>query len=166
MLKTYYPEVDFRLYMWYIGGYTLGQHYETFTSGGYANIFSVAENTTSWTNYSKNKTMAWVLQNFNFDLVCMQEYFNYKTSYEEATDWNLCRDYIVSNYTGGNALEFISLFHAPLRKDGYDVHEVYKNTEAGNALILQSTISDDVIPNGIAVYRALDTDLNNLGDLE
>ena len=166
MLKTYYPEVDFKLYMWYIGGYTLGQHYETFTSGGYANIFSVAENTTSWTNYSKNKTMAWVLQNFNFDLVCMQEYFNYKTSYEEATDWNLCRDYIVSNYKGGNALEFISLFHAPLRKDGYDVHEVYKNTEAGNALILQSTISDDVIPNGIAVYRALDTDLNNLGDLK
>lgn len=165
MLKTYYPEVDFKLYMWYIGGYTLGQHYSTFTSGGYANIFSVAENTTSWTNYSKNKTMAWVLQNYTFDIVCMQEYFNYKTSYDEATDWNLCRDFIVSNYKGGNALEFISLFHAPLRKDGYDVHEVYKNTEEGNALILKTTISEDVIPNGIAVYRALDTDLNSLGDL-
>ena len=165
MLKTYYPEVDFKLYMWYIGGYTLGQHYSTFTSGGYANIFSVAENTTSWTNYSKNKTMAWVLQNYTFDIVCMQEYFNYKTSYKEATDWNLCRDFIVSNYKGGNALEFISLFHAPLRKDGYDVNEIYKNTEEGNALILKTTISEDVIPNGIAVYRALDTDLNSLGDL-
>lgn len=165
MLKTYYPEVDFKLYMWYTGGYTLGQHYETFTSGGYANIFSVAENTASWTNYSKNKTMAWVLQNFNFDLVCMQEYFNYKTSYEDCTDWNNCRNYIRTNYKGGNALEFISLFHAPLRKDDYDVNEVYKRTEDGNALILQETISQDIIPNGIAVYRALDTDLNSLGDL-
>ena len=31
-------------------------------------------------------------------------------------------------------------------------------------MILQSTISQDMIPNGIAVYRALDTELNSLGD--
>ena len=166
MLKTYYPEVDFKIYMWYTGGYTLGQHYETFTSGGYANIFSVAENSVSWNNFSKNKTMAQVLSSYTFDIVCMQEYFNYKEEYTSASDWNLCRDYIVSNYKGGNALEFISLFHAPLRKDGYDVNEVYSRTEDGNALILQTTISEDMIPNGIAVYRALSTDLNNLGDLK
>ena len=165
ILKTYYPEIDFHIYMWYIGGKTLGDHYSNFTSSGKADIFSVAENSPSWTNYSKNTTMANVLLTYKFDIVCMQEYFNYKTSYENCTDWNNCRDYIRTNYKGGNALEFISLFHAPLRKDGYDVHEVYKRTEAGNALILQSTISDDLIPNGIAVYRALETDLNNLGDL-
>lgn len=165
MLKTYYPEVDFRIYMWYIGGSTLGGHYSTFTSGGKAEIFSVAENTASWTNYNKSKTMASVLSTFKFDLVSMQEYFNYKKEYAEVTDWNNCRDYIVSNYKGGNALEFVSLFHAPLRKDGYDVHEVYSRVEAGNALILKETISQDMIPNGIAVYRALETDLNNLGDL-
>ena len=165
MLKTYYPEVDFRIYMWYIGGSTLAGHYNNFTSSGKAEIFSVAENTASWTNYSKSKTMASVLSTYTFDIVCMQEYFNYKSSYEETTDWNNCRDYILTNYKGGNALEFISLFHAPLRKDGYDVNEVYAKTEAGNALILQTTISEDMIPNGIAVYRALGTDLNNLGDL-
>ena len=165
MLKNYYPEINFRIYMWYIGGKTLGDHYSNFTSSGKADIFSVSENSPSWTNYSKNTTMASVLSTYKFNIVCMQEYFNYKTSYENCADWNNCRDYIRTNYKGGNALEFISLFHAPLRKDGYDVHEVYERTEAGNALILQSTISDDIIPNGIAVYRALETDLNNLGDL-
>lgn len=165
MLKTYYSEVDFKIYMWYIGGKTLADHYTTFTSGGKAEIFSVAENSASWTNGSNNTTMQSVLSTYKFDIVCMQEYFNYKTSYENCADWNNCRDYITANYKGGNALEFISLFHAPLRKDGYDVNAVYKRTEDGNALILKETISQDLIPNGIAVYRALDTELNSLGDL-
>jgi hypothetical protein len=94
----------------------------------------------------------------------MQEYFNYKTSYTDCTDWNNCHDYIVENYKGGNELKFISLFHAPLRKSGYNVNEVYERTKAGNALILQSTVSEDILPCGVAVYNALSTDLNNLGD--
>ena len=166
MLKNYYPEIDFKIYMWYIGGYTLGQQYENFTSNGKANIFSVAENRESWTNYSKSKSMSSVLSTYSFDIVCMQEYFNYKSGYSDVTDWNNCRDYIVSKYKGGNELEFISLFHAPLRKAGYDVDEVYARTEAGNALILQATDTKDMIPNGIAVYRALQTDLDTLGDLQ
>lgn len=161
MLKTYYPEVDFKIYMWYIGGYTLAKHYSTFTSNGKAEIFSVAENSAAWTNFSKSKTMAEVLRTYAFDIVCMQEYFNYKTEYADAADWNNCRDYIVSNYKGGNALEFVSLFHAPLRSKA---DEVFAMTESGNALILQTTVSQDMIPNGIAVYRALSTDLNTLGD--
>ena len=165
MLKNYYPEVDFKIYMWYIGGKTLADHYSTFTSSGKAEIFSVAENSESWTNYNSSKTMASVLSTYTFDVVCMQEYFNYKSSYENCNDWNNCRDYILKNYKGGNALKFISLFHAPLRKEGVDVNEVYKRTEEGNALILQTTISEDIIPMGIAVYRALETELNTLGDM-
>ena len=164
MLKNYYPEVDFRIYMWYTGGYTLAQHYSTFTSGGKAGIFSVAENSETWTNYNSNKTMANVLSTYTFDIVCMQEYFNVKTEYTDATDWNNCKDYIVSNYKGGNALEFISLFHAPWRRDQDDTDGVYEMTEYGNGLILQTTISQDMIPNGIAVYRALSTELDSLGD--
>ena len=164
MLKNYYPEVDFKIYMWYIGGKTLGDHYANFTSGGKADIFSVAENSQSWTNHNKTKTMASVLSTYKFDVVCMQEYFNYKESYVNCDDWNNCRDYILKNYKGGNALKFISLFHAPLRKDGYNVDDVYKRTEEGNALILQTTVSEDIIPMGIAVYRALETELNTLGD--
>lgn len=166
MLKTYYPEVDFKIYMWYIGGYTLGQHYETFKSGGKAGVFSVAENSKSWTNYSSTtgKTMAQVLSLYKFDVVCMQEYFNVKTEYTDATDWNNCRDYIVKNYKGGNALEFVSLFHAPWRRDKDDVDATFDMTTLGNELILKETISQDMIPNGIAVYRALSTDLDSLGD--
>lgn len=165
MLKNYYPDVDFKIYMWYIGGKTMGQHYSTFTSSGVADIFSVAENRESWINYSKSRTMASVLATYKFDIVCMQEYFNYKTSYTDCTDWNNCKEYILNNYMGGNDLKFISLFHAPLRKDGYDVNEVYERTKAGNALILKTTVAEDVIPFGIAVYNALGTDLNTLGDL-
>ena len=167
MLKNYYPEVNFKIYMWYIGGYTMGQQYTNFTSSGVADIFSVAENSEKWTNYSKSKSMAGVLANYKFDIVCMQEYFNYKTSYTDCADWNNCRNYIVNNYKGGNDLKFISLFHAPLRKEGAaaDVHTVYQRTADGNALIYKTTVSEDMIPFGIAVYNALKTDLKNLGDL-
>lgn len=163
MLKNYYPEVDFKIYMWYIGGYTLEQQYDVFTSNGKANIFSVAENSQSWTNFNKSKTMASVLSTYKFDIVCMQEYFKLEKE-DFITDWNDCYDYIKSNYTGGNDLEFISLFHAPMRGSNYDVDQIYKRTEDGNTLILQTTDTKDMIPNGIAVYRALQTDLNTLGD--
>lgn len=164
MLKNYYPEVNFKIYMWYMGGYTLEQQYSLFTTSGVADIFSVADNNESWTNYSKSKTMAEVLSAYRFDIVCMQEYFNYKTSYTDCKDWNNCRNYILEHYKGSNELEFISLLHAPLRKAGYNVHDVYNRTKNGNALILQTTVSDDLIPFGIAVYNALETDLNTLGD--
>ena len=165
MLKNYYPEVDFKFYMWYIGGYTLEQQYDVFSSNGKADIFSVAENSQSWTNFNKSKTMASVLSTYKFDIVCMQEYFKLQKE-DFITDWNDCYDYIKSNYTGGNDLEFISLFHAPMRGSSYDVDQIYKRTEDGNALILKTTNAQDMIPNGIAVYRALQTDLNTLGDAQ
>ncbi len=169
MLKNYYPEVTFNIYMWYRGGNTLEQQYSNFTnSSGTAEIFSVAENSESWTNYRNSIKMASVLSTYKFDIVCMQEYFNYKTSYTNCTDWNNCKNYIVNNYKGGNTLKFMSLLHAPLRKEGAaaDVHEVYERTKEGNAKILKETVSEDLIPFGIAVYNALKTDLNNLGDLK
>ncbi|MBO5875003.1 MAG: hypothetical protein J6Q20_00585 [Alistipes sp.] len=161
MLKNYYSDINFNIYMWYIGGKTMGNHYSTFTSSGVADIFSVAENSESWTNYKNSKTMADVLSTYTFDIVCLQEYFNYKTSYTDCRDWNYCRNYILKNYKGGNELKFISLFHAPLRSN---LEEVYSRTKAGNALIYKSTVSQDMIPFGIAVYNALKTDLKNLGD--
>ena len=165
ILKNYYPEVDFKIYMWYMPGKTLADHYSTFASSGTANVFAVAENSESWTNYKSSKTMKSVLADYKFDVVSMQEYFNYKSSYEDCTDWNNCHNYIVNNYKGDNELKFVSLFHAPLRKSGYNVNDVYKMTKTGNALILKSTASEGLIPTGMAVYNALSTDLNNLGDI-
>lgn len=163
MLKTYYPEISFKFYMWYNGGYTLAQQYEKFINDQTAGIFSVAENVASWTNFNSSKTMQQILSTYTFDIVCMQEYFNYKSSYTDAdlADWNNCRDYIRSHYTGGNGLEFISLFHAPLRASYESVEAM---TEHGNALILQKTISQDMIPIGMAVYNAMSTSLDALGD--
>ena len=163
LLKTYYPEVKFRFYMWYNGGFTLDEHYEYFMNDTACDIFSVCENGASWTNYNSSKKMSEILSSYTFDVVCMQEYFNYKTSYTEddLIDWNNCKDYITSHYTGGNPLEFISLFHAPKRSDSTTI---FNRTVEGNNLILQNTIAQDMIPNGIAVYRALSTDLANLGD--
>ena len=163
MLKTYYPEISFKFYMWYNGGYTLAQQYEKFINDNTASIFSVAENVASWTNFNSSKTMQQILSTYTFDIVCMQEYFNYKSSYTDAdlADWNNCRDYIRSHYTGGNGIEFISLFHAPLRASYESIEAM---TEHGNALILQKTISQDMIPIGMAVYNAMSTSLDSLGD--
>ena len=163
MLMEYYPEVDFKFYMWYNGGYTLAQQYTKFQNNSTCEIFSVAENSKSWTNFNNSVNMSYILSHYKFDIVCMQEYFNYKASYTEAdlVDWNNCRDYVVSHYTGGNSLEFVSLFHAPKRDNAASIFNI---TESGNALILQKTIAQDMIPNGIAVYRALSTSLDSLGD--
>lgn len=163
LLKNYYSEVSFRFYMWYNGGYTLAQQYSKFSADTACEIFSVAENSASWTNYNSTVKMSSVLSAYTFDIVCLQEYFNYKSSYSvsDLADWNNCIDYIQSNYTGGNALEFISLFHAPLRSSA---DTVFTRTKGGNAMILQDTIAQDMIPTGIAVYRALSTDLDALGD--
>lgn len=161
LLKEYYKdEINFKIYMWYCGGYTLAEHYQRFTSDSSCDIFSVAENKSSWSN--SHKTMSKILSTYKFDIVCMQEYFNYKENYEieDLTDWNNCRDYIINNYTGGNALKFISLLHAPKRSDATNI---FNRTVAGNNLILKETISEDIIPIGTAVYRALSTELDSLG---
>ena len=168
VLRHYYPEVKFRFYMWYMGGHTLAEHYQTFTNNQTCSIFSVADNTDAWTNYTNSITMESILETYEFDIVCMQGYYNYtpETNPAESTDnitaWNNCQNYILSNYTGGNSLEFISLFHAPLRSDA---DTVYARTKEWNAKFLQETIAQDMLPNGIAVYRALSTTLDNLGDM-
>ena len=163
MLRTFYPDIDFHLYMWYNGGKTLAQQYEYFENDTACEVFSVAENAASWTNYSNSVKMSSILTTYKFDVVCMQEYFNYKSSYtaSDLDDWNDCMNYIAGNYTGGNGLEFITLFHAPLRSDATNVFNL---TKTGCGLILQDTVAQDMIPNGIAIYRALSTDLDDLGD--
>lgn len=163
LIMNYYPEIEFKFYVWYVGGKTLAQQYEYFTNDTACEIFSVAENSKSWENYGHSKTMASILQTYKFDIVCMQEYFNYKESYTDSdlADWNNCRDYIQSHYTGGNPLEFISLMHAPRTNAletawGVDV--------SGNALILQKTIAQDMIPAGFAKYNGLSSSIGTLGD--
>ena len=161
LLKNYYPDIKFNIYLWYIGGATLGDQYSAFSSNTNCDIFSVAENSGRWA--SSQKTMAEVCSNYKFDIVVMQEYFNYKTEYTAAdiADWNNCKDYITSHYTGGNGLEFVSLFHAPKRDN---VASISALTEEGNAESLQQTISDDMLGNGLGIIFAMNTSLDSLGD--
>ena len=159
MLTKYYPGFKFRFYMWYNGGYDLSQQYAKFTADTACEAFSVAENTPSWT--TSQVKMSDILSTYKFNIVCMQEYFNRKESYTSVTDWNNCRDYIVSHYTGGNGLEFISLFHSPWMTNEQTVYEL---TETGNALILKNTVADDMIATGMALHMARSTSLDSLGD--
>lgn len=159
LLTKYYPGFKFRFYMWYNGGYDLSQQYEKFTADTVCEAFSIAENSPTWT--TSNVKMSDILTKYQFNIVCMQEYFNKKSTYTNLTDWNNCRDYIQSHYTGGNGLEFISLFHSPWLTNEQSVYEL---TKAGNALILKETIADDMIATGIALHLARSTDLDSLGD--
>jgi len=164
LLKTFFsPAISFKLYMYYNGGYTLAQQYAQMTEETPCQTFSSAEDNVTWSNSRNAVNMKTILAEREFDIVCLQDYFNYKDSYTDSDIqvWNNCRDYIVENYTGGNSLHFISLFHAP-KRDTAD--SVYAMTVTGNLKILQDTIADDIIPNGMAVYRALSSDLDSLGD--
>lgn len=162
LLKTYFPEIHFEFYMWYIGGATLADHYDAFINNTPCQALSVSKDTSAWANYSNTKTMSDVVSENQFDIVCLQEYFNYKSSYTDSdiVTWNNCKDYISTHYTGGNPLEFISLMHATITNDA----SKYALAKAGNRLILQKTISQDMIPVGIAKQLALNTAIGTLGD--
>ena len=165
LLTKYYPGFKFRFYIWYNGGYTLANHYTKFIGDRACEQFSVAENSPSW--ITTTATMADVLSTYKINIVCIQEYFNRKTTYTDSdlVDWNNCRDYITSHYTGGNGLEFISLFPSPWTTNGdQDTDTIYDLTKAANALILQKTIADDMIATGLALQLARSTDLDSLGD--
>jgi len=166
ILSCYYPEIEFKIYDWFVGGWTLGQQYEYFVGENKCESFSVAENVAGWTNLTNTRapSMKEVLNTYKFDIVCMQEYYNYKDSSDldqSLTDWINCQNYIATNYAGGNSLEFISLFHAPLR--AY-VSAKYALTTAGNEMILRNTVCQDMLPCGIAIYNALQTSIGTLGD--
>lgn len=163
LLHNYFPMVEFTIGMWYNAGLTLAQQLDYFTNDTPCQTFSLADNGPSWTSYSNSLTMAQILTDYEFDVVCLQEYFNYKTEYTDAdiATWNSCRDYIVGHYAGDNPLEFISLFHAPLRTN---LEAVYALTREGNAKILHDTVSQGMIPAGIAIYNALSSPIGTLGD--
>lgn len=163
ILHNYYPDVMFKFYIWYNGGYTLHDQYEKFIAGSNCETFSIANNTDVWYNQSNSLSIDNILSTYKFDIVCMQEYFNYKTEYTSAdlTDWNNCQTYIQQHYTGGNPLEFITLFPAPKRDNATFVFNL---TKTGIGSILKNTIAQDMIPMGISIYRAMSTSLDSLGD--
>lgn len=161
LLRNLYPNLAFKFYIWYNGGYTLAQQYTKFVNNQTCEIFSVCENATGWTNYNNAITMQSILASYKFDIVCLQEYFNYKTTYADAdlADFNNCVDYIRSHYNRN--FKVVSLFHAPLRSSA---ETVFNRTKDGNELILKKTVAESMMAPGVAIYRALSTSLDSLGD--
>lgn len=173
VLKEIAPNLTFNFYMWYDGGYTLTQILNKWNNSGKAEIFSVCENVTSWTNYNNSKTIANVLADYDFDIVSLEEYFNYKRengyTAEDKQVFNDIIAYLRTNYD--KAFKVVSFFHRPLVKnpstnvaDLAIADEVFGLTYDGVRWQLENTISESVIPTGIAAYRAMrDTTLNGLG---
>lgn len=161
LLRNLYPNVAFKFYIWYNGGYTLAQQYTKFINNQTCEIFSICENNINWQNFNNTVTMANILASYKFDIVCLQEYFNYKTTYTEAdlADFNNCLAYIRANYNRN--FKVVTLFHAPLRSSA---DTVFERTKAGNELILKKTIAESMMAPGVAIYRALSTSLDALGD--
>lgn len=162
LLNKYPSGIKFKLYIWYVGGFNLTQHLQYFQQDTPCNIFSVSEGATKWTNYNNEKTMSQILQDYRFDIVCLQEYFNYKTEYSD-DDKQVYEDvikYLTDNHPQDN-LKFITLFHQPKR----DIAEsVFNLTKSSIGWIMQNTITEAVLAPGIAIYRALSTSLDDLGD--
>lgn len=154
-------QINFKFYMWYNGGYTLEQQWNAISSNTAAGIFSVCENSSSWTNYNNSITLQSVLSTYTFDIVCLQEYFNYKTSFtvDDLAPFNNIVDYIRSNYSGN--FKVITLLHAPLRSSAATV---LTRTIDGNKLILENTVAQDMLSPGLAIYKAMSTSLDSLGD--
>lgn len=161
LLTELAPEISFKFYIWYNGGYTLSQQYTKISGGNTCEIFSRCEDSIAWINSNNSVTMDYILQNYKFDIVCLQEYFNYKNSYTDAdlAPFNNIIDYIRNNYA--YPFKVATFFHQPKR----DVADsVFALTKQGNALILRKTTAETMNPAGIAIYRAMSTDLDSLGD--
>lgn len=165
ILRHFFPQIRFRFYIYYNGGYTLAQQLAQMQADDPCAIFSEIENNYSWVNTNNSVKMSDICSNYTFDLVCLQEYFNYKTEYT-STDidtYNAIIDHINGLYSSEyHMLEYVTLFHAPKR--GANMDSIYALTKQGISDILSQTMTTDCIPAGISIYDACHTSLNSLGD--
>lgn len=164
LLKEVCPDIEFNIYMWYNGGYTLKQQWENKIDPNVnvaCDIFSVCHTDIAWANAGVK--MSAILTYLNIDYLVLQEYFNYVNSYSAADTqyFNDIVDYIASSIT--SKFEVDCLFHAPKR--GTDFETIYQRTKDGNIVILKNTAAVDIFVPGCAIYEACSTSLDSLGDL-
>lgn len=161
LIRELAPEIDFKFYQWYNGGYTLAQHLAKWQNNETCAIFSRCENGCAWINQNNSVKMSEILSTYQFDILCLQEYFNYKETYtaSDLQTYNDCIAYVREHYN--KPFKVATLFHAPKRDVAESVFNLTKNSIK---TILQQTITDILNPAGISIYRALSTDLDSLGD--
>ena len=162
VLKEIAPTLSFNIHIWYNGGKTLTQQYnDYFLPDNACQIYSICTNDTSWTNFSNSVKMSTVLNAYTFDIICIQEYFNYKSEYSTADKQILKTviDYLRTNYS--KPFKLVTLFHQPLRSNA---ESVFNLTKTSIDWMLKNSAIESVIPSGIAIYRAMATSLDSLGD--
>lgn len=164
LLEEIAPNLDFTLYIFYNGGLTLTNQYNSYILQPNTNcgIFSeYHKGDGAWTNYSNSKSINWVIANCDFDILCLQEYGNsgqsdaiITTAFTNITDW------FFNNYS--KALRVVSLCDAPAR---LDVAGVTTRIEHYNEVFMESCCSQGIIPAGLAItYACDDPGLDALGD--
>ena len=172
VLKEIAPDLTFNIYMWYDAGATLNGILTKWNNNTAAEIFSTCENVTSWSNANNTQKMAaFLTSGKTFDIVCLEEFFNTKleTGYTNADkqDFNDVIAYLRSHYD--KPFKVVSFFHKP--KASYNAPADLSVADAIFDLIcegiqwqLENTISEGVVPAGIAAYRAMyDDNLTGLG---
>lgn len=157
VMQTGDLDIDYSFILLYNGGYTLTQQWSAIQSNGKFEIASVCQNAIGWTNYNNAKTLDDILETYQFDILVLQEYFNYQTDPDVTAFTNIV-DYIIERTSC--PFEVVSLIHAPLRSDATNV---YNRTVSGNQQILNNTCCTSLMNPGTAIYDALSTDLDSLG---
>lgn len=161
LLRSIAPNLRFKLHIYYNGGYTLSQQLAQMNNGETCDIFSMCETNTFWFNRNNSQSMADILSKYSYDVICLQEYFNYMTTYTDTDKaaYDGVLTYLKNHHSG--AFKVATLMHPPKRDD---IETIYQRTLDGVEWILENTPTESVIPAGEATYMAFSTSLDSLGD--
>ena len=170
ILKTIAPELNFNIWIWYDGWYTLSQILNKWNNNSNATIISNANNVTSWTNYNNSKTIDFILSQAKFDIVILEEYLTFMESYgaDELAVFENVVNYLCShmNYSFKLAFLFHMVHLTQERQAGdIDIDERFQFMKTATQTIYDNEPISSIIPLGFASYRASKTELNSLGDV-
>ena len=170
ILNRLAPEVNYNIWMWYNGGYTLERQLEKWNSNGKAEMVSNwKKGDSKWTTYSNSITIQQTLAKGPFDVISLQEYFNYKTKYdsEDLQVYNDCLDFIRNNLS--SPFYLAELLHQPHQTYNHpdfgpmDVNERFNFLVDSTKIMWNNLPMQSIIPGGFAMYHAKDTILHSLG---
>lgn len=173
VLRTLFPELNFEIHLYVNGGLILNSQYNRFVNNTPAAQYSIATNCETWKTFWSVYTMQDVLSTYKFDIVCLQEYFTSRNDFTQSdleNGWEACVNYITENYAFDNSLKFVSLMPAPVRNNWesqtlhYDTETVYNATVKAMKMFLSDTVCENIIPCGMGIYEAMQTQLDLLGD--
>ena len=161
LLRSIAPEMRFKIHIYYNGGYKLTQQLAQMNANEPCDIFSICETNMFWWNRNNSVTMSDVLSKYKYDIICLQEYFNYMDSYTDTDKaaYDGILTYLKNNHQG--VFKVATFIHPPKRDN---IETIYLRTLDGVDWIMENTPTSSVLPAGVATYMAFDTELDNLGD--